>query len=399
MLHQILILAVVLMTISWQSVTPAAGSLTVAWVEYGDLLVWHQGDSAPAKIASGDIQAAFLAPDGEHIVYLRNFTTPSESLWVIARDGSNNREITVDKAPDELVTGYIAWLDASTFYFNTIRGTDAGAVYSDDLWRADVTTATAQQLLPPGEGGRFTISPDKRHIVLVRPGVYDSTEGQISLINPDGGDRQELLSFPAVSTGAEYLFYPLIFWQADSSAFHVAIPDKDLIYNESSGMTTLWRLGIDGSQQQLGNLQASFFTQPQWSSDGNFVVYARRVGEADSNQFEIATASGDGSGATAYTAGLAGALQLLGWLPDANQFLYAQGEFGMFWLGIPGEPPQALPGRIFMRKFITDSSYLYVDLSTNPLELRYTDLHHPGISTLLTTVDVFFLNFDAVLVP
>ncbi len=395
MLHQILIFAVILVTIGWQTVAAQSGALTVAWVENGNLMVWHQGDDSPTKIASGDIQREFIAPDGQHIAFTRSAYHPSESLWVVGHP--EKRLVTPDMIAGNMIA-QVGWLDSATLYFNTAQQTDVGQVLSDDFWRVDLTDEKVDRLYDPGEGGNFTFNPNDDAIALVYSGEYEGQRSQISVSNLLGFYRYTVLNFPAVSTGSEYRFYPSLFWETDGSAFYVALPDKDLIYNDSTGMTALWRISAFGAQKHLGTVQASFFGQPQWSFDGQFIVYMRRVGDAADNQFELLTASGDGSQSTVYTTGEAGTLQFLGWLPNSHQFLYAQGEQGSYWLGTPGESPQALPGKLFAPQFVTDSLYVYIDLSVNPLEIRYADLQHPGESTLIATIDTFS-QFSAVFSP
>lgn len=397
MLARILIFAAILLAFGLPGTAAADGVLTVAWVENGDLMVWTQGDSAPAKVASDGVHVAFLAPDGKHIAYTRGGDNQSSSLWTANRDGQSEKQLISAEILAGKVIADVRWLDATTLYFNTAQATGVGQARQDDLWRADSTTGQAAMILPPGKGGNFTFSPDGKQIALVRPGVYDGQDGQISLVNPLGEAEQDLLSFPAISTGSEYQFYPLVFWLADSSALQAAIPDRDLIYNDSTEQTALWRLGTDGSQDQTGTIQASFFGQPHWSFDGQFVVFLRRAGDITANQFELVTAAGNGENTATYATGEAGMLQLNGWLPGATQFVYAQGQPGTYWLGDPGQPPQPLPGSIFTPRFVTASLYVYTMVNEDKtFELRLADLNDPAVSTLITRTDAPIPVFDAV---
>lgn len=400
MLSRIFIFAALLITCGLSTVHAAAKDvLTVVWVENGDLMRWQSGDSAPAKIASGTIRSAALAPDAAHAAYTCGTDTASNSLWVVDISGKSEKQlVTLDALKGNFI-GDVGWLDASTLYFNTVQINGVGQVRQDDLWRADLASGTATPILAPGKGGSFTFSPDGQWIALVRPGQYGGQQGQINLVDPLGQNEKDLLAFPAVSTGADYLFYPPVFWSADSQSLNVAIPDKDLIYADSTAMTALWKLGVDGSQKQFGTVQASFFALPQWSSDGTLIAYMQRSGGVSSNDFSLMVARGSGLNGVVYTSGTAGMLQFVSWLPGANQFLYAQGDPGTYWLGTPGQPQQ-LPGVIFTPRFVSPTTYIYsISSANNVFELRAADLQNPSASILIAQTSAAVTTFDAVLAP
>jgi Tol biopolymer transport system component len=267
-----------------------------------------------------------------------------------------------------------------------------GIVVRDDWWRVDIRTGKVEQILSPGEGGGFTFSSNGQYAALVVPGRYDERDGEVELFDLTAGDKREVFSFPAVSTGANYAFYPQIFWEADSLALRLVIPDKDLVYDDSTRPSVLWQVSVEGSVQQLGAVIASFYGLPQWSADGQFIAYIRRT-EGENNQLELILARGDGNEAVVYASGEVGALGEPRWLPDANLFVYERGQPGMYWLGQPGEPPVPFLGLLYAPEFLADGWYVYM---TEERELRYAQIGGSD-STLITVLGDSYLVFDVAL--
>jgi len=375
-------------------------TLTVVWVEQGSLMAWQQGMGEPRRIASGGVIFPYLAPDGEHVVFTRGPQGTPETLWVVDTLGAAEQELVprgelrAFRGGDILI-GNVGWLDESVIYFNTIRRTDNSREAQDDLYRANIRTREVALMLPATEGGAFSFSPDKAHIAVVYPGTYGRQDGRIRVIDPLAFENDSLLFFIGVSTGSEYKFYPPIFWEPDSTAMRVAIPDADLVYDDVNGPpTTLWRLTIDGERDNLGVVPASFFGQPQWSDDGTALTYLQRVGSADSNDFELVVADGDGQNPAVYASGQAGTLQLPEWIPGTNRFAYAQGNPGEYWLGGVGMSPEKLPEIVFSPLFVDSQTYVYATALGDTFELRYRGLGE-GESMLLATVSGGFPVFDA----
>jgi len=368
---------------------PPDSSLILAWVAEDDLYVW-QGE--PAQIVADDVLQAFIAPDAAHIAFTRADGESPVSLWIVKPDGSDLRQLVNSNAlaPTEGILPYInqvAWLNAHTLIFNTAVDLSP----SNDLWLLDINSGEIRLLLPPEEGGAFTLSPDAQWIAVVYHGNYGIRDGRIRLITPDGSRQIDLLNFPGVSTGSEYRFYPQIFWEVDSTALRFALPDPDLIYDESAAPpTVLWRLTIDGSAEQIGAVQASFFGLPTWSFDGRYLTYMQRVGSASDNLFNLILAEGDGTNAITYASGATGMLSTPSWIPDSSAFLYAENTG--YTIGLPNQPLQPLTVSTFAVHFLDSTHYLY---ATNPpYELRLAQLNTSdsclimALSTPLSALDV-----------
>jgi hypothetical protein len=381
-----------------------AESLVVAWVENGSLVVWRQGESLPRRVASGGVIRPYLAPDGEHIAFTRGPGGEPQSLWVVDTGGQAEKELVPN---DRLrpfqggrpVIGEVAWLDNEVLYFNTGQVYATGQERQDDLWRANQRTREVVMILPRTDGGHFAISPDRGQIALAYPGTYGRRDGRIRLIDPLGQeDARDVLYFVGVSTGAEYKFYPELFWEADSSALLTAIPASDLVYDDvNSPPVDLWRLGVDGSREHSGDAAASFFGLPQWAENGFGLAYLRRMEAATSSRFELVVANGDGSDAVRYITGEVGSLQPPRWLPGSNRFVYVQGDPGTYWLGRQGTPPRRLPDDrsvMFSPVFVGDDLYVYATALTAPYELRYAHLDSTSVTIAAVTNPVPV--FDAV---
>jgi hypothetical protein len=386
-----------------QEITPSElpDDLVVAWVENGNLFAWTKAGGAH-QLASDNVLAPYLAPDGKHIAFTRGADGFPDSIWLVALDEEDSRElIVVDALPtnddEALLISQLTWFDAATLYFNTARRIEVGQDRRDDLWKVNIDSGEVVMLLPPGEGGAFSFSPDRQHLAVMNPGIYDGDEGFIHILDAQTAIQENLLSFPAVSTGSEYRFYPEVFWEADSSALRVAIPDKDLIYDEEgSPSVALWRLSVDGSQAQIGVADASFFGLPRWSQGTAYMTYLHRVGDRTSNQFDLMLADGDGTNAVTYASGEAGALGVPIWLPAtaSTQFVYPFDQSGEYWLGSPDTSPSRLPHNIYNPCFVDGEGFVFATAFPNTFELHYARLNDPT-ATLIATVNTPIPIFDA----
>ncbi len=331
----------------------------------------------------GDANRLFLSPDGEHVAFTRGVEGHSQSLWVVGLNGEEAVEwagsAALNRNPDPeggvREIARVAWLDAQTILWNTAMVYPFAGVKNDDLWRADLTTGAATQVLPDGQGGDFAISPDGRRIALVTPGWYGQEQGAIRLVDPQGEPVGIPFTFEAVSTASEYAFYPAVHWLPDSSALRVAIPQPDLIYGLPNGEippTALWELYVGGAAAQIGAVDATFFGQPRWSPDGAWLIYMRQVGPATDNTHEIILARGDGSDPQVVRAGAIGALEQPTWTPDGRYFFTA-GEPGETWLGAPGAAPERFPSpdEPAFSLLATADACVYATALAGPLELRY----------------------------
>jgi len=374
---------------------PATSSsgLTVAWVEQGSLVVWQQGD--PRRVSSGGVIRPYIAPDGQHVVFTRGPQGAPETLWVVDSLGTAEQQLVGPGdlrayRGGEILIGDVGWLDESVIYFNTLRQTQTSLEAQDDLYRANIRTREVALILPGTEGGAFAISPDKAHIAVVYPGRYGRQDARIRLIDPLAFENHSLLFFTGVSTGSEYKFYPQIFWEPDSSALRLAIPDADLVYDDvNAPPTMLWRIDVNGERDSLGAVPASFFGLPQWSTSGQVLTYLQRVGSGSSNDFQLMVADGSGGNPVVYASGQAGTIQPPQWIPGTERFAFAQGNPGEYWLGGPEMSPQRVPASgelVFSPQFADANTIVFASAPGGSFELRYAALDDTT-STLIAAVN------------
>jgi dipeptidyl aminopeptidase/acylaminoacyl peptidase len=373
------------------------GQLTVAWVENGSLMVWKEAEATGQELVSGDVNYPYIAPDGEHIAFARGFL-PNE-LWVIEENGAGEQKV-VDASQFTPGDGtpflaQISWSNNSTIFFNTLRQNAFGLQPQNDLWRVDIQTGETTIILDANEGGSFSISPDRKTVAVIYPGRYAEPNGRIRLVNVDTLVWQDIFTFTGISSGSEAAFYPEMFWEADSSTVRVAIPDKDLVYDDiNAPPTDLWRITVDGQSEKIGSVQASFFGQPHWSSDGNNLTYLERTGEATSNQFALMVSDGDGRNAAEYARGEAGKIGSPVWIHGTDQFVYAYDAPGTYWIGRVGSSPFRLSENFLSLRFVDATSYLFITTQANSFELHYARLDEDH-STLIAAGQNVLLFYDA----
>ncbi len=376
----------------------AAGRAIVAWEQEGDLFVWQSAQAGAQRVLSGEVVQPFLSPDGARIAFTRGANRAPETLWVVDATGGEARQL----APPEPGTqiGDVIWRGRDTLYFNTLAQAQPAFIPNHDLHRADIASGTVTQVLSAGEGGRIHISPDERHILLVHPGRYGETDARIRRYEPGSNQApRTLLAFPSVAAASEFAFSPGIFWEPDSSAARVAIPDADAVYSEINATGTppvqLWRLrlGAADSAENIGAVQASFFGLPRWSDDATQMLYLQR----DAAGVRLILAEGAGANPQPY---LDDASDLAGneirWLPDRDTFVYPAGDGLRYLLGRAGVEPVSLSEEpLLLPHFISRQHYLaWTAFAAGSAELRLVEID--GTSTTIISSSDDLPQYDAV---
>jgi hypothetical protein len=324
----------------------SAGGFSLAYTDGGD--VWLiEGEAAATRLSTtGGVTQVAISSDGQRIAFARReqVDRPSE-LWAVNRDGSGQAMLLASTRWNELY-------DSDGFLFNDLAGMEflpgshqlilgtqavpegPGVFRYDDLLRLDADNGTLTALLPPGQGGAFTPSPDGQTIALVRP-------TSISLVNADGSNlRAELVAFPMIITYSEYQSYPRVIWSPDSRALGAAIASADPLSPDPSG--TVWRIEADSAAVTSGPAIPGDFFFSQFSAsalapDLGQIAFGRRG--ADPNTTELYLGQADGSRISLYTSGDTG---WKGWSPDSGHFVFSQGSPVTLNLGAPGALPSPL---------------------------------------------------------
>jgi hypothetical protein len=371
------------------AVTAAQESvLTVGYIDSGNLWLWQSEDAVPRQLAEGQIVQMFPSAEGDLIAFTRWETQPgqAESLaWLNVAEGSEQTIVVLDATAETRIVD-VVWAGDQLF-FSLAEMTALGLVLRYDLWRYTAGDEAAEQVLEPGAGGQAHVSPDGRWLGVVSPGVYGGEAGWIRLFRVVDSTVREGLRFPAVSSGATYGFLPDIQWEADSTAFRIALPDKDLLYaTDNLPLTVIWHIPVDGAPVELGTVSASLFGQPRWSGSGRHLAYFQPVGSTRDNQFALMLADGNGAAAGVYMRGSAGTIGLPVWMPGSEQFIYEQGNAGAYWLGAAGSAPQAFPEARFNVQGVDATSYVYASAPGGSFELRVGQIGQSE-STLVAAVE------------
>lgn len=378
------------------SPTPEPDLLQVAYVSDGEAWLWTEGSASTKLTSFGDVNRVVISDDGSRVAFVRQIDPAHQELWAVNADGSDPRSlITVSdlegmSSHEDAVSTLPAQLDwvpgTHTLAFNT-RPTFEGPGYilANDLRLVDVDTAALSTLLAPGFGGEFHYAPDGSRIALVVP-------DQISLIDPDGTNRADVLSFPYIYTYSEYALYPRPVWQTDSTGLRVVIPPQDPL-GDPAATTTVWDLPADGSPPStlFTMVTAPYFAHPpRLSPGGDQLAYLVQIGDPADNNRELHTAAADGSGNSIYATG---PLNFEAWSPDDAHFVFTESGSNPR-VGEIGAAPQPITGAVKIRdvSWIGDRRYLYLNRDGSSWELWLGSLDAPN--ALLASSSGELISYD-----
>jgi hypothetical protein len=296
--------------------------LRVVFVREGGIWLWTAETRAAALLASvgDDLGQVELSDHGRVVVFRRG-----DELGAIDSDGQNERQLLGEEDLEPLESeGFevrlhrFAWVPGThTVAFNTRERLEARDVPADDLRLVDADEQIT--LLPPGEGGEFTYSPDGSKVAVV-------TSGDISLLDADGANRRDsVLTYAPVATytGDDYYVKPV--WAADGSVLMVAVPPPEPDARPIQH-TTIWRIPVDGSSAELvTTIKALPGAAVCFSPRMTYVAYveALRLGETPDEvrvQLRVVRLT-DGAWQAYPDAG-----ELHGWAPNSRRFAFVAGR-------------------------------------------------------------------------
>lgn len=383
---------------------------SVAYLKAGNVWLWLEGGTKSQLTNSGDVGDVKISDDGCLIAYTRSFSLASqvpenealvdpsyEELWVVKSDGSGAKQLVginflngLPKAEGSVgVTPYqFDWQPATYNLALNTRQISYGLLQNNDLHMVNAVNGTLSTLLPAGNGGNFTFSPDGKQLAITTPQT-------ISLINADGSNpRLNLLTYKTVITYSEFLYYATPYWKNDSSALMVAIPPEDYLGNVNAGSTggdtTLWLIPTDGSPaKQIGSIMSVWFVngEPVFSPDLKYVAYLRPFSDLMGEVRELVVANSDGSNEVTNITDQN--MTFGGWSPDSSQFI-----FWVKWdkvevkLGSPGLDPVPLPD-------LTGGSAVNASLAWTNNKLYILGLEYgPGVELDWINVDGIGIVLD-----
>ena len=382
-----------------------ASTLKVVYIKEDQIWLWEEGQVSRMLSANGPVFTLSLSPDGQIVAYLRQVDEMHTELWAINTDGSSERRLVSSADLDALnaavrdpsaiaVAPYrFEWVPGShTLAFNTQQTFEGpGLFLFDDLHLVDADALTLTTLLPAGQGGDFYYSPDGKQIAI-------TTFNTFYLMNADGSNRRQMLTYQPVITYSEYRYYAEPVWAQDSSELRLALPPADPLA-EARQPTAIWRIPANGeAAQQIGSVPAApFFMQPVvFSPDFSHLLYLAETGEPAQNLSELYIANGDGQGAWVYQQ--LSFAQTLTWSPDGQQFTYVTGDPRQAYLGQLEAPVQILGDQttgVFNLRWVDNYRYLLAREVNGSFEFT---LSAPGYldmpSVLIDTISAPPPTFD-----
>lgn len=276
------------------------GALVVVADEAGLLL--FEGAAKGRRLVEGPVGGFKISPDGRWVAYeaiTREEPLPKSGLWVVGTGTGRPRPIVnaaeverlapVPPADSEISRAAIAgdrwgWTpDSGALIFGTFQqflDEPYSAISRDDLWKKSLAGGDAAQLMVPGQGGRFSFSPDGSRMVIIRVGLDDDRIiNNLAIASSTGRDWRELLRMAPLRTGSEWIVYPKPQWSADGQTLLLALtrpaPSREG-WADPEAPTPLIRLAMDGSYRTVGPMVVLGRRDEYnglWSSDGRSVAY------------------------------------------------------------------------------------------------------------------------------
>jgi len=311
--------------------TRESSPLRVAFVKDGNVWLWTErpalsadgtsdaeGQEATALTSAGGVSDVKISDDGPIVAFIRGL-----ELWAVNSDATGERTlISIEDIAAMVEPGdpgvrlyHFEWVPGThVVAFNTHVHLEVGLVLNDDLRLVDADTLEQTVLLPRGKGGQFYYSPDGRQIAVVRSGT-------ITLIDADGGNPRDALTYTPPVTRSEYQYYARPVWAADSESLRVTIPPADP-YAQPPQFTTVWHTRTDGRPAGLiATIAAKPLSQPAFSPDLSHVAYLEQPEGAlpGSSEGSLLITDLDSKETVTYhpQAGL-----VYGWAPDSQHFAF-----------------------------------------------------------------------------
>ncbi len=340
---------------------PGPTTLRVAFVKESNVWLWTGvGDGKVTALTSmGRIDDLRISDDGEIVAFVR-----AGELWMVSTDGASERPLVSaadfkamePRVPFDqpVVLHRFDWIPGThVLAFSTRLDAEIGLILNDDLRLVDADTSKWSILLAPGEGGEFYPSPDGRQIAV-------ATAGTIDLVDVDGGNRREALTYtpPALRSEAQYYARPA--WAADASSLRVVVPPPDP-YAQPSQPSSVWYLYTDGTPARLlKDIAAAPGSTYAFSPDLRYVAYQGRTeGALRGREGNLLVTDLATNGTVVYSPK---AGQTVEWAPDSTRFA--------FLVHRDPRPPQAQIGQLGH-----EPVPVYGDADAVVVDLRWVDVN------------------------
>jgi dipeptidyl aminopeptidase/acylaminoacyl peptidase len=369
-------------------------------IEAGDLWLWdiHADPTEvhPVRLVdTGDVNDVQLSDDGQVIVFRRQLAESRYDLWAINADGSNERSLiaarqfdtmrTEDPAPDGVGTLQMTWIpNTHTLAFNTRVFYDDGLyiAIADDLWTLNVDTGELINLLPRGEGGEFSYSPDGSQIAVMS---LDS----LNIVNADGSNRRDdvLESFEASGMG-EYYQFPQVRWADDNQTLTVAVNAAPDPYSQP-GAVSVWRVDSGTLDTVQTITPTAFYPSAHLSPDAQKLGfwYTDEEGLNMRTMSVVDVASGD----TLYSAE-GELLDFMSWSPDSMHFIYRDASAQLHLTDLCGDDRPLDEGDTFISASWVDAGRYFLIWEGGEIFLNTVAGDSTRLSTEMITFDFSVLE-------
>jgi len=191
-----------------------------------------------------------VTPDGRHVVFVSD-RTGSNNLWRTDLDGSNPKQLTDGPGIRQLKCS-----PDGKWVFYSAKGNT-----KETIWKVSIDGGVPTQLTNESSR-RPLVSPDGRFVVCEYGEFSANTPVKIAIISVDGGPPVRLLDLPNV---------------VKSVIFQLAADGHALIYRDSRNrVDNLWSQPLDGgSPKQLTDFKSDQIFWFDWSRDGKELALAR----------------------------------------------------------------------------------------------------------------------------
>jgi len=381
-----------------EEATPEPPSfLRIAFVKDGDVWYLEEGSAAVQITTLGDVVSVYLSSDGLVAAFIRQYDWNNEEIYAVNTDGTNVRPLvtladfaTMKLSKDILsaVPYRIDWAPGThTLTFNTRMTLEGpGLFLGDGIRQVDADTGVITVLMAPGTAGDFYYSPDGSQIAITNADF-------ISVVDADGTNRRDLLTFPIVITYSEYNYYPPVIWSADSIFLRAPIPPANPLATPPD-LTTIWHMPADGSPPiSLSTLaKVPFFHDTvHLSPETSKIAYLTEVTPGAPPIVDLHIANADGSGDVIYDSG---DRRIEAWSSDGEHFIFTEAGHNPK-VGRLGDPPMPLTGITLMLNisWVDETRFLYLNRLSGSWELWLRELGTPGVLLASTTGDSIRYDF------
>jgi hypothetical protein len=371
---------------------PAPAVLRIAFNDGNNLKLWTEGVGVTNLYTGDRVDQLLLSDDGQVVAFVTlSMDWVFTGLWAAQTDGSSVQRL-VDAPTMNAFKSDPGALEALPYYMEFIPGTHTlafntrltyegpGLAIQDDLRLLDMDTGLLSTFLDVGQAGMFYYSPDGSQIAL-------STPTSISLINADGTNRRDdVLTYPAISTYSEYQWYSFPRWWPDGSQLDVVIPSPDML---APGATmTVWNIPTDGTPPFfLGTYttnMAVFDSDRYISPDMSRVAYLQQVPPAENNIWDLHIAELNGASNVVFATGN---LRFVSWSPESGWFVYTENQdYKVAQVG-DGVWPLADHPTARGMQWIDEDNFIYLSGSSGSWDLRMGSFNFPSIQIGTSTAD------------